>query len=353
MDQLEWNRLNMTISRREGELHVSAETLTHLGATVPLYDLDLASSGHSPDVGVAYNNFARGRNKPRVTCNDQTAIFTQLTSPATFNGNQISSQIIPDMAKRYERLLSNIFFLDPVPARMRDYSFPTDKRLQGDGGNLSGILFNLWSDKTSADETVSAQRQDVLAFVQSLPEQDISGLGFLEEPRGGKLVYLTETFGEKSHDYDASLLSDGTLRVLAIAAAMLSSEEGSLVVIEEIDNGVHPSRAKHLLAKIREIAERRKLRVLLSTHNPALLDALPDRAIPDVVYCYRDPKDGASRLVRLEEVPDYPELMSQGALGYLSTSGVLERFVKNRPSSEERQASALAWLEHMKKGGAE
>lgn len=353
MDQREWNRLNMTISRREDELHVSAETLTHLGATVPLYDLDLASSGHSTDVGVAYNNFARGRNKPHVTCNDQTAIFTQLTSPATFNGNQTSSQVIPDMAKRYERLLSNIFFLDPVPARMRDYSFPTDKRLQGDGGNLSGILFNLWSDKSSANETVSAQRQDVLAFVQSLPEQDISGLGFLEEPRGGKLVYLTETFGEKSHDYDASLLSDGTLRVLAIAAAMLSSEEGSLVVIEEIDNGVHPSRAKHLLAKIREIAERRKLRVLLSTHNPALLDALPDRAIPDVVYCYRDPKDGASRLVRLEEIPDYPELMSQGALGYLSTSGVLERFVKNRPSSEARQASALTWLEHMKKGGAE
>lgn len=353
MDQLEWNRLNMTISRRDDELHVSAETLTHPGATVPLYDLDLASSGHSTDVGVAYNNFARGRNKPRVTCNDQTAIFSQLTSPATFNGNQTSSQVIPDMAKRYERLLSNIFFLDPVPARMRDYSYPTDKRLQGDGENLSGILFNLWLDKTSANKTVLAQREDVLAFVQSLPEQDISGLGFIEEPRGGKLVCLTETFGKKSHDYDASLLSDGTLRVLAIAAAMLSSEEGSLVVIEEIDNGVHPSRAKHLLAKIREIAERRKLRVLLSTHNPALLDALPGKAIPDVVYCYRDPQDGSSRLVRLEEIPDYPELIAQGALGYLSTSGVLEKFVKNRPSSDEKKAKALAWLDSMRAGGAQ
>jgi hypothetical protein len=30
--------------------------------------------------------------------------------------------------------------------------------------------------------------------------------------------------------------------VLAVAAALLSAPAGSLVVIEEIDNGVHPSR---------------------------------------------------------------------------------------------------------------
>ncbi|QXE26094.1 ATPase-like protein [Richelia sinica FACHB-800] len=88
------------------------------------------------------------------------------------------------------------------------------------------------------------------------------------------MVRLAETFGNTRRYCEAALLSDGTLRVLAIAAAMLSATEGSLVVIEEIDNGVHPNRAKHLLASIRDIAERRKLRVLLSTHNPALMDAL-------------------------------------------------------------------------------
>jgi len=143
---------------------------------------------------------------------------------------------------------------------------------------------------------------------------------------------LTETFGAQTRDYDASLLSDGTLRVLSIAAAMLSAPEDSLVVIEEIDNGVHPSRARHLLKNIRDIAERRHLRVLLSTHNPALLDALPDSALPDVVFCYREPKDGSSRLLRLQDAPDYPELIAQGSLGALVTSGALERFVK-RPAT--------------------
>lgn len=50
----------------------------------------------------------------------------------------------------------------------------------------------------------------------------------------------------------------------------------------------------------------RKLRALITTHNPALLDALPPAAIPDVVCCYRDPERGDSRLIRLEEVRSYP-----------------------------------------------
>ena len=91
------------------------------------------------------------------------------------------------------------------------------------------------------------------------------------------------------------------LHPLAIAAAMLSAPEGSLVVIEEIDNGVHPSRARHLLDSIRTVAERRKLRVLLSTHNPAMLDALPDAAAPRTTHPakpskFRGPRHWLARL---------------------------------------------------------
>lgn len=346
--------LDMEISLRDGELHISEEKLTRPDAIVPFYNLDQTSIGHNTDVGVSFNNFDRGGKKPRVTCNDQAPMFTQLTSPALFENRPKASKEIPFIARLYESCLSSILFLDPVPARMRDYSSKFEKRLQDDGENLSGVLYNLWgSDEFANNEPYISQRKSILSYIQSLPEQDISSLDFLIEPRGGVMVRLTETFGEKILPYDASLLSDGTLRVLAIAAAMLSAEEGSLVVIEEIDNGVHPSRAKHLLAKILEVAERRKLRVLLSTHNPALLDALPDKAIPDVVYCYRDPKDGSSRLVRLEEIPDYPELIAQGALGYLATSGALEKFVKQHPSDEERAARANEWFKRMREGGAE
>lgn len=350
IDAKEWNRLVMTLSRRSDGLHIAAETLTHEGANVPLYALDQASTGRGTDVGVAYNNFARGGKKPHVTCSDQAAIFTQLTSPATFEaGHGESRKRIPPACKQLETWLSEMLFLDPVPARMRDYAFPSEIALQGDGRNLSAVLYNLWGSDGEADqEPFRSQRQAILDFIQSLPEQDIAGLSFLVEPRGGVMVKLTETFGGAKRDYDASLLSDGTLRVLSIAAAMLAAPESSLVVIEEIDNGVHPSRARLLLTNIRSIAERRGLRVLLSTHNPALLDALPDSALPDVVFCYRNPKDGSSCLARLQDLADYPELISQDSLGGLVTSGAIERFVK-QPQDLYRQARALAWLDNLKR----
>lgn len=348
-----WGLFELSIHRRQDGLHIVRESIPARDGGVPLYVLTVPSKNHDTDVEVAYNNFAKGRNKPHITCSDQQAIFTQLTSPAAFaDRHSEARRTIPQVVRRLERALSSILFLDAVPARMRDYSHPMDQRLHGDGGNLSSVLWRLWGqDATAHQEPFVSQRQAILSFIQSLPEQDISGLDFLEEPRGGVMVRLQETFGGIERKYDASLLSDGTLRVLAIAAAMLSAEPGSLVVIEEIDNGVHPSRARHLLEQIRALAEKRQLRVLLSTHNPALLDALPDSALPDVVFCYRDPKDGSSRLLRLSDAPQYPELVAQGTLGHLVTTGVLERFVKQPQSAEERRKKALEWLEAQRAGG--
>lgn len=360
MDNLpEANALNMELELRSDDLHIVSERMGS-GSGVPLYDMDQASKGHSTEASVAYNNFSRGPNKPHIPVSDQMAVFAQLDSPASFHAtHKKAQQAIPNACKLYQNLLSNVLFLDPVPAKMRDFSFLADKRLGGDGANLSSVLYRLWyrgMDKFSFElfgdlelnelEKVQATfaRQEILSFIQSLPEQDIQGLSFLTGSRSDVMVQLVESFGGQQREYEAALLSDGTLRVLAIAAAMLSAPEGSLVVIEEIDNGVHPSRARHLLERIQTVAEQRKLRVLLSTHNPAMLDALPDKAVPDVVFCYRDPVEGDSRLVRLGSLPDAPELLLQDTLGHLMTTGALERFVKTHQGPEARKAKAQAWL---------
>jgi predicted ATPase len=350
--EIEWDRLEAEIEIRPDGMHISGESLQASDGLIPLYHLDIPSTGVGNDALVAYNNFSKGGNKPRITCNDQMPIFMQLDSPASFQ-NQKARDVIPPTVKRYQEWLANILFLDPVPSKMRDYSFPADKKLLGDGRNLSSVLYSLWGKE--ADEIPESKRllrDHLMSFIQSLPEQEITTIEFLTAPRGEVMVQLVETFGGKEIKYDASLLSDGTLRVLAIAAAMLSASEGSLVVIEEIDNGVHPSRARHLLEQILSIANERHLRVLISTHNPAMLDALPDSAVPDVVFCYRDKESGFSRLIRLQDVVDYPELIAQGTLGHLMTSGVLEKFIKNPRTPEGKRQQALQWLDSLTDGGA-
>lgn len=338
----QWNRYSVTLERQnDDDLHITDERITGPFQVVPLFEV-VVSQQTGGDIRVAYNNFARGGRKPQVTCTDQMAVLLQLQSSARFGPRQKKAQrVIPDVTKRYQGWLSSIVFLDPQPSTMRTYSFKTERTLSGHGANLSGVLFNLCQNAHTEGE--------VLHFIKALPEQDITNIGFIETPRNEAMVKLTETFGGKQTEYDAALLSDGTLRVLGIAAAVLSAPEGSIVVIEEIDNGVHPSRAELMLDRLSTVAHERNLRVLISSHNPALLDALPDDAVPDVVFCYRDPKSGASCLQRLADLPDYPELIAQGAVGHLLTQGILDRVVKLRRGPEERRRRAHAWLEAIRK----
>lgn len=343
LDATTWNDLTITLSVRDGELHINHEKITETPTNVPLYEIDKPSLGFGTDVSVAYNNFMKGRNKPRIICSDQMAIFVQLDSPASFAKKHAQSQkAIPNIVQRYQQVLGNILFLDPIPAKMREYSFKTDRHLQGDGTNLSSVLYHLWHDSED-------NQQAILNFIQSLPEQKIAGVSFLSGPRDEVMIKLTETFGKTQRDYEAALLSDGTLRVLAIAAAMLSATEGSLVVIEEIDNGVHSTRAQHLVSKIRAVADQRNLRVLLSTHNPALMDALPDDALSDVVFCFRDPETGDSRLIRLGDLDEFPGLVSQGSLGHLVTAGIVDRVVKSPETPEDRRQKAMHWLSQLQR----
>ena len=336
-----WDTYSIRLSRRqEGELRIDDERLTESCGDALLFQV-VGSQPAEGSVRVAYNNFSRGGVKPQVNCVDDMAVLVQLQSSARFEGGHKAAQeAIPEVTRQYQGWLSNIVFLDPKPSLMRHYSFTNERKLNGHGANLSGALYNLCKEEKAEGE--------LLQFIKTLPEQNIRKIEFVETPRGEAMVQLTETFGGTDTGYDATLLSDGTLRVLAVAAAVLSAPEGSVVVIEEIDNGVHPSRAEQLLEQLSQVAARRRLRVVLSSHNPALLDALPEEAVPDVVFCYRDLETGASDLRRLQDIPDYPELISQGAVGHLMTRGIIDRFVKMHPGPEEKKQQALSWLRELR-----
>lgn len=237
-------------------------------------------------------------------------------------------------------LIAHIQFLDTIPARMRDYADRQNDALQADAANLSAVLYRLCQD--------TARRERLLSFAKSLPEQDIVDIRFVETPRDEVMVQLVESFGDKERTMDADSLSDGTLRVLALAAFLLTAPAGSLLVVEELDNGIHPSRARDLVAQTLDIARQRQVQILLTSHNPALLDALPYDALPDVVCCYRDRTEGDSRLVRLGDLPKYPALMAQGSLGDLVTRQVIDRYLHDTRTAEEEKAAALSWLEELR-----
>ncbi|REJ48972.1 MAG: ATP-binding protein [Microcystis aeruginosa TA09] len=341
-----WNDFEIEIGLLSDQLIISGESVSKASKDqeFTLYKIDGDPNRHTDEIRVMYNNFKTGKNKPHIPCSNRQAIFYQLETPSRFQQNHTQSQkIIPAVTKVIRETLRNIVFLDPRPEVMRDYAYAKYDDIKEDGSNLSSVLY-------AVCQQGETQKNKLLDFIRSLPEQDITDIRFSITDRNDVMVRLIESFGNKEHKVDAPLLSDGTLRVLAIAATLLSVNPGTFVIIEEIDNGVHPSRADNLVKQIREIALERKLRVLITSHNPALLDAVPDSDIGNVLCCYRDPQAGDSRIVRLADLERFPELIVQGTLGQLMTKQVLDKFLKDKSTAEQRQQNALSWLEQLKQG---
>ncbi|MEH1785699.1 MAG: AAA family ATPase [Nostoc sp.] len=217
--------------------------------------------------------------------------------------------------------IENILVLNPVPYKMRDYS-RLSENLESDASNIAGVLAALDGEqKAEVESTLSA-------YIKDLPEGDIKRV--FAEPVGrlktDAMLYCEEEWkpGEMIL-IDAKTMSDGTLRFIAIITALLTRPEGSQVVIEEIDNGLHPSRAELLIRILREIGSTRKIDILLTTHNPALLDALGPEIVPFVVVAHRDKETGESKLTLLEDIENLPLLLASGTLGKLATIGAIEK----------------------------
>jgi predicted ATPase len=114
---------------------------------------------------------------------------------------------------------------------------------------------------------------------------------------------------------DASGLSDGTLRFVAILTAILTRPRGSLLVIEEIDNGIHPSRAKLLIDILQTEGQKAGVDVLVTSHNPAFLNELTPKYLPVVMLAYRDREKGYSHLKPVSDAVELPFLLGKGGLG--------------------------------------
>ena len=223
--------------------------------------------------------------------------------------------------------LRNIFILDPIPSHMRTFS-PLSDRLEADAGNIAGVLAALSPKEQKGIEDTLTR------YASQLPERDIARVW--AEPVGkfgsDAMLYSDEEMGQRGQHnvVDARGMSDGTLRFLAILTALLTRPENSLLVVEEVDNGLHPSRSKLLLQMLGEQGDARHVDVIVTTHNPALLDAMGTAIVPFITVAHRDPSSGVSRLTLLEDVKQLPKMLAQGPVGRISSQGLIERALKNQ-----------------------
>ncbi len=219
------------------------------------------------------------------------------------------------------QILADVFILNPKPEKMRNYA-PITQDLLTDASNLAGVIAQL------SEQQLSQFNQTIYSYVKHLPERDIQRVWATPVGELGTdaMLYCEEEWkpGEKIK-IDARSMSDGTLRFIAILTALLTRPQGSQLIIEDIDDGLHPSRFDLLLKMLQEIGSQRKIDILVTTHNPAFLDRLSPDMTPFIIVAHRDSETGESRLTPLEEIDNFPKLYASDSIGNLVTKGAIER----------------------------
>ena len=197
-----------------------------------------------------------------------------------------------DRASRVAASLAGVQSLDPMPARLRSYAEDPRARRMGQHGENFAALVDLLCGN---EET----REAYLSWLQELRPEEVTGVGVLHGAVREPLFMLRE--GDR--DVPAPVLSDGTLRFAALAAAFFQPDMPQIMAIEDVDNGVHPNRLRLILELLRNQAERTGTQVFATTHSPLLLAWLQEEDYETTFFCRRNERTGESEIRPLTEVP--------------------------------------------------
>lgn len=312
------------------EPRVKAESL-FFRETMLFREVEGSGSPTSADITFEYNNFARGGVKPRASVSATRSALSQYEHFATKNRKL---QEVLRLIRGVRRHLRASFVFDPRPSAMRQYERIGHDSLLRDGSNLSSVLFGL-------KENGAAKLEELFGHIRQVPDEPYSGFDFVTTPLGDVIFGMLEQHSE--HLSDARMLSDGTLRTLAVLTAVATGERYSRVVVEEFDNGLHPSRIASLIQAITHSSQERDINVLLSTHNPEVLNALTPEQQRNVVLAFRSKADFYSRLLPLTEVARYDELLERGRLGDLVTRRIVDQHL-DPDFEDQRREDMRRWL---------
>ncbi len=192
----------------------------------------------------------------------------------------------------------------PVPATASDVLSP-------DGANLAAVLAQLKAE-TRSKERPTGVLADIAAELNYL----IPGTSGLDATLNeASREFRIELTMRDDLTFSSRVISDGTLRVLAILTMLHDPNHRGLICFEEPENGVHPARVKLLVERLRAMVtlpaeleesdyEPQPLtQLLINSHSPVVLSAMLDekmRSIDGAILfadtsSIADPSDASTR----------------------------------------------------------
>lgn len=256
------------------------------------------------EIKVQYKNGKKG-NDPDAICVRSSAILPQIIGKMA-RDSEYEREIV-NMLERVVSHLRSIRILTPVPSEIRNYVRISDVDLRMNCDNISAVLNKMCRD--------AKRKEMLLGIVRELPENDVADIEFIETKIGDVIFALREKNSNSTNLVDARQLSDGTLRCIAVLTAVLMSEPGSMVVIEEIDNGIHPARVYKLIEQLIQIGANRQIDIVITTHNATLMNSYKKDELMGVSVVYRKKDKGTSKIASFVDIDNFPSMLAAGGLG--------------------------------------
>lgn len=184
-----------------------------------------------------------------------------------------------------------------------------NKSLRFDASNIGPFLLRLRNEQQSHYDEILRVCRLVAPFLDDF---------LLEPQRFGPKTTVSLTWTTKGSDYPMQPyhLSDGSIRFICLATALLQPDPPSTIVIDEPELGLHPE-AIRILGELVEDASKRT-QVLIATQSPLLLDQF---SIEDIIVVNR--RDGQSTFERLRH-SDFNEWLNDYSVGELWAKNVIQ-----------------------------
>jgi predicted ATPase len=209
--------------------------------------------------------------------------------------------------------MRDVAFLELRPDAMRGWG-NVNAPFGIEGENFAGRLADFVKDKPS--------RRTCVEWLRELCAPEIDDIDFISNDELGEvMLVLVEKGGRR---ISARSISDGTLRFLGLFVALYAIDPGPVIVMEEIDTGLHPTRLRVLVELLEQATRESGVQIIATTHSPTLLQWLSEERLRDAVVFGRTPDYQGTVMRRLGDLKHFDEVVKHEQIDELFSTGWLE-----------------------------
>jgi AAA15 family ATPase/GTPase len=196
---------------------------------------------------------------------------------------------------------NNLLVYKPDPSKLINlYPLSHESHyLHADTSNLIAFLDILRDKYRDNFEVIEHDLQKCIPEFSRIQLENVPATNDLIKLYGDKTFKRLGLYNpQQKITYWADELSEGTLYFLALLCIIHQPNPPKLLLLEEPEKGIHPRRIKEVIDFIFDLAQKKDIQVIMTTHHPYVVNEFQD--IPEAVFIFDKDEEGATQIKNLQ-----------------------------------------------------